>query len=102
MTPAIDDAATTLSYCNANKDFNDYSATGQFKAAPFYIKVSDPDVPGNDEIMKVIDHDPTTYTLIVTRGQRGTSACTHDNYAAISTFSGARDLVRFGIFYIQF
>ena len=98
ITPAIDDAATTLSYCNANKDFNDYSATGQFKAAPFYIKVSDPDVPGNDEIMKVTAHDPATYTLTVTRGQQGTSACAHANYADILTYSGARDMVRFGVF----
>ena len=84
---------TTLTYCNANADF-------LTRVAPFYIKVSDADNPDNDEIMKVTAHDPATYTLTVTRGQQGTSACAHANYAAISTYSGARDLVRFGIFQI--
>ncbi|MBN2399549.1 MAG: hypothetical protein JXI33_04325 [Candidatus Aminicenantes bacterium] len=91
LTPAIDDSVSEFQYCNANADF-------LTRVAPFYIKVSDADNPGSDEIMLVTAHDPVTYTLTVSRGQQGTTACAHDNFADILTFSGARDLVRFGIF----
>jgi Tfp pilus tip-associated adhesin PilY1 len=91
LTPAVDHDDTTLTYCNASADF----AT---KAAPFYIMVSDPDVPMSDEVMWVETHVPAENKLTVSRGQRGTSACAHANYAKIKTYSGARDLVRFGVF----
>jgi hypothetical protein len=93
LLAGIDASQTTLTYCNYNDDF-------LTRVAPFYIKVSDIANPGSDEIMLVTDHDPATgaHILTVTRGQQGTSACAHDNLSAIMTYSGARDLVRFGIF----
>lgn len=91
LAAAASDVDTVLTYCNVNPDF-------LTRIAPFYIKVSDPDNPGSDEIMKVTAHDPATYTLTVDRHQQGTSACAHAIYSAVSTYSGARDLVRFGIF----
>jgi hypothetical protein len=91
LTPAIADTADEIYYCNANADF----AT---RVAPFFIKVSDPANPANNEVMLVTEHHAGESKLKVSRGQQGTYPCSHDNYAAISTYSGARDLVRFGIF----
>ena len=85
------DTTTTLYYDNAIIDF-------ETKAAPFYIKVSAPDNPGSDEIMRVTAHDQVADTLTVTRAQLGTDACAHDVYAAIQAYTGTRDMVRFGIF----
>jgi hypothetical protein len=89
----IDASQTTLKYCNYTENF-------LARVAPFYIKVVDADGTSNPEVMLVTDHDPATgaHILTVTRGQQGTSACAHDSLSAIMTYSGARDLVRFGIF----
>ena len=91
LIPAVDDTVTVLNYYNPTASF-------LTRVAPFYIKVSDANDPDSDEIMKVTAHDPDLFTLTVVRGQQGTTACAHANYSAIMTFSGARDLVRFGIF----
>ncbi|MBN2345632.1 MAG: hypothetical protein JXO51_04515 [Candidatus Aminicenantes bacterium] len=91
LAAAAADSDSELVYCNANPDFVD-------RVAPFYIKVIDPDNPGSDEVMLVTAHDSATYTLAVTRGQNGTSACAHPMYSKIMVYSGARDMVRFGFF----
>ncbi|MCX6554168.1 MAG: PilC/PilY family type IV pilus protein, partial [Candidatus Aminicenantes bacterium] len=93
LVAAATDVAPDLTY-------DSFSARTDFlaMAAPFYIKVSDPDNSGSDEIMLVTAHDPDTSNLTVTRGQRDTSACAHASDSIISTYSGTRDLVRFGIF----
>jgi hypothetical protein len=91
LFPQIDDDDSELYYCNVNPSF-------LTRVAPFYIKVSDPVNPDNDEIMLVTDHDSSASKLTVTRGLQGTSACAHGEYSAVQTYSGTRDLVRFGIF----
>jgi Tfp pilus tip-associated adhesin PilY1 len=87
----VSDSASTVTYDNATTDF-------ETKAAPFYIKVSDPANPLNDEIMRVTAHDQVANTLTVTRAQLGTTACVHFVYSAIQSYTGTRDMVRFGIF----
>ncbi len=86
------DTETTLVYCNVNPDF-------LLRAAPFYIKVSDPNDASTDEVMLVTAHDPDTMSMTVSRGQQGTDACSHAAYSKVLAYSGARDLVRFGLFY---
>ncbi|MCX6556133.1 MAG: PilC/PilY family type IV pilus protein, partial [Candidatus Aminicenantes bacterium] len=93
LVAAASDFATNLTY-------NSFTARTDFlaMAAPFYIKVVDANGTSNPEIMLVTAHDPATSNLTVTRHQQGTSACAHTVDSIISTYSGTRDLVRFGIF----
>ncbi len=81
---------TTLLYSNATV-LADW-------AAPFYIKVVDADGAGNEEIMQVTAHNPAVYSMTVSRGQQGTSACDHAALSKIMAFKGPRDMVRIGVF----
>jgi Tfp pilus tip-associated adhesin PilY1 len=91
LASPVTDTDTTLTYYNFDPTFAD-------RIAPFYIRVVDPSDPTDAEIMLVTDKDPVLYTLTVARGLRGTTASAHAADAAIQTYSGTRDLVRFGIF----
>ncbi len=90
----IDTAATTFTYLNGSVNF----VTMNPAVATFYIKVSDPDNPGDDEIMLVSGHDMATHTLTVSRAQNGTSAHDHILGAAIQIYTGIRDEVIIGLF----
>ncbi len=92
LAAAAVDSDTTLYYYNVfNADFVNM-------VAPFFIKVVDADGAGNPEVMLVTTHDSSTNSLIVSRGQQGTSPRNHGADSKILIFAGARDLVRFGIF----
>ena len=92
----IDASETSFTYLNGSTNF----LTMDPSVATFYIRITDPENPGSDEIMLVTGHTHVggVNTLIVTRGQQGTTAVTHNLGSAIQTYTGVRDEVIIGLF----